>query len=125
MPTRRPYSTSRDGSLAIDSISGAPRISPFIQPPLNSSSVPPLLRRKSDSALAAAAASPRTKVIAVGPSRNAFSGSAPALSAARSRERVLDDPEARVGVAQRAAQLGGLRHGDAAVVDGEDGLRLG
>ena len=84
MPTRRPYSTSRDGSLAIDSISGAPRISPFIQPPLNSSSVPPLLRRKSDSALAAAAASPRTKVIAVGPSRNAFSGSAPALSAARS-----------------------------------------
>ena len=39
-------------------------------------------------------------------------------------ERVLDDAEGGVGVAQRGAQLGGLRHGDAAVVDREDGLGL-
>src|SRR3954452_2836839 len=35
---------------------------------------------------------------------------------------VLDDPERGVGVAQLDAQLGRLRHGDAAVVDREDGL---
>ena len=66
------------------SISGGASGAPFIQPPLNSSSVPPLARRKSDSALAAAAASPRTNVIAVGPSSSSLSASAPALSAARS-----------------------------------------
>ena len=84
MPTRRPLSTSREGSRAIASISGAPSGAPFIQPPLNSSSWPPLWRRKSDSALAAAAASPRTNVIAVGPSSSSLRASAPALSAARS-----------------------------------------
>src|SRR6202041_712405 len=39
-------------------------------------------------------------------------------------ERVLDDGERRVGVAQLRAQLGDLRHGDAAIVDGEDRVRL-
>jgi hypothetical protein len=35
-------------------------------------------------------------------------------------ERVLDDPEGRVRVAQLGAQLGGGRDGDAPVVDGVD-----
>ena len=39
-------------------------------------------------------------------------------------ERVLDDAEARVGVAQLGAQLGRLRHGRAAVVDRVDGVAL-
>ena len=38
-------------------------------------------------------------------------------------ERVLDDPEGRVGLAQLGAQLGDLGDGDAAVVDREDRLR--
>ena len=37
-------------------------------------------------------------------------------------ERVLDDPEAGVGVAELGAQVGDLRHRDAAVVDREDRL---
>ena len=39
-------------------------------------------------------------------------------------ERVLDDLEGRVGLAQLGPQLGDLRDGDAAVVDGEDRLGL-
>jgi len=39
-------------------------------------------------------------------------------------ERVLDDLEGGVGLAQLGAQLGDLRDGDAAVVDGEDRVRL-
>jgi hypothetical protein len=68
--------------LAIASICSADSVSPFIQPPLNSSR--PLARLKSASALAAEAASPCTNTSAVGPSRKGFSASAPALSAARS-----------------------------------------
>ena len=64
------------------SIASAESASPFIQPPLNSSSW--VARRKSRSALAAAAASPRTNVIAVGPWSSSFRPSAPACSAARS-----------------------------------------
>ncbi len=39
-------------------------------------------------------------------------------------QRVLDDRERRVGLAQLGAQLGDLRHGDASIVDGEDRMRL-
>ena len=77
-------STSRLGSWAIASMSAGVSGAPFIQPPLNSSSVSPVARRKSRSALAAAAASPRTNVIAVGPSSSSLRPSAPAWSAARS-----------------------------------------
>ena len=56
--------------------------SPFIQPPLKASR--PEVRLKSDSALAAAAASPRTNVSAVGPARKSLRPGASALSAARS-----------------------------------------
>ncbi len=40
-------------------------------------------------------------------------------------QRVLDHAEGGVRVAQSRPQLGGLRHGDAAVVDGVHRLRLG
>ena len=93
---------------------------PPISPPLNSSRS--VSRRKPCSALAARAASPCTKVSAVGPSSSAFRLSAPACVGRALGERVLDDAEDRVGLAQARAQVGRLRHGDAAVVDGEDGL---
>ena len=77
-------------------------------------------RAVSLSALAASAASPWTSASAVGPSSIGFSASAPALSAARSDSEFLTIRNLRVGVAQLGAQLGDLRDGDAAVVDGED-----
>src|SRR5205085_6686813 len=39
-------------------------------------------------------------------------------------ERVLDDFEGGVGVAELGAQLGDLRHADSAIVDGEDRVGL-
>ena len=99
------------------SIASGVSASPFIQPPLNSSSW--VARRKSRSALAAAAASPRTNVIAVGPCEQLLQALGARLVGRPLGEGVLDDAEARVGVAQLGAQLGGLRHGDAAVVDRE------
>ena len=53
-----------------------------MMPPLNGSRF--VVRAKSDTALAAVAASPRTNVSAVGPASIAFRPSAPAWSAARS-----------------------------------------
>ena len=80
---------------------------------------------KSAIALAAAAASPRTNVSAVGPSSSAFSASAPACVGRALGQRVLDDAERRVGVAQlRRAARPTCGDGDAAVVDGEDRLGL-
>ena len=69
---------------------------PFIQPPLNSRSVFWVLRRKSRSALAAAAASPRTKVIAVGPCEQLLQAVGADFVGRTLGERVLDDAEGRV-----------------------------
>ena len=92
------------------------------QPPLNASSS--VSRRKVGSALAASAASPRTNVSAVGPSSSAFSALGARLVGGALGERVLDDAEGRVGVAQPACAARPPGHGDAAVVDGEDRLGL-
>ena len=80
MPTSWPLSTSRAGSLAIASISSMETTSPSMVPPLKASTSCSL--RKVAMALAARAASPFTKVKAVGPSSSSLSDSAPALSAA-------------------------------------------
>ena len=61
---------------------------------------------------------------AVGPSSSSFSVVGPDLVGRAFGQRVLDDLEGRVGLAQLGAQLGHLGHGDAAVVDGEDRLGL-
>ena len=82
------------------------------------------MRRKSDSVLAAAAASPLTNTSAVGPSRYALSAPASAASTARSVSVFLTTRK-RVSVSRSLrAQLGGLGHGRAAVVHGVHGLRL-
>ena len=113
------------GSRASAAICSTVSASPPMTPPLNSSSS--VSRRNCASALAASATSPpsaATNVNAVGPSSSSLSDSAPALSARQLGQGVLDDAEARAGLVQLHAQLGRLRHGDPAVVDGEDRLRL-
>ena len=95
-----------------------------------SPSVPPLKSRtlnslaKLSSALAAAAGSPLMKVSAVGPSLTkpliSSAVATPALVGGPDRQRVLDDPEAGVGLAQAGAQRCRLRDAQAPVVDGVD-----
>src|ERR1700750_178368 len=73
---------SRDGSREIATICSASSASPSSSPPLKVSSW--VSRLNVAIAFAAVAASPRTNVSAVGPSRRDFSDSTPASSAARS-----------------------------------------
>ena len=80
------------------------------------------LREKSLIALAASAASPRTNVSAVGPSSSSRELLGARLLGGAEGQAVLDDAKRRVGLAQLRAQLGRLRHGDPAVVHGEDRL---
>ena len=107
MPTSWPCSTSRAGSFESASIWSTVSASPFIRPPLNAST----------SCLAAelwpAPSRPgprrrlgRTNVNAVGPSRNSFSASAPAWSAARSVSVFLTTRKRGAGLdqARRAAR---------------------
>jgi hypothetical protein len=75
-------STSRDGrramSVICSTVSGWPLSSPPLKPRV------PVVRWKSVSAFAASAASPRTKVMAVGPCSMALRSGVPAWSAASS-----------------------------------------
>ncbi len=87
MPTSCPFSTSRAGRRAMERTSSALSAEPFISPPLNSSRL--RVRAVSFSALAASAASPLTRVSAVGPWSIGLSISTPALSAARSEREFL------------------------------------
>ena len=64
---------------------------------------------KSLIALAATAASPRTKVSAVGPSSSSLQRLGARLVGGPLGQRVLDDAEGGVGLAQLRAQLGRLR----------------
>ena len=107
-PTNWPCSTSRAGSLAIDSICS-------IESALAAHRAALELRASrsragtSRSPWRPAATSPRTNVSAVGPSSSSLSASAPALSAARSVSVFLTTRSDASASRQLAAQLGGLR----------------
>ena len=67
-----------------------------------------MARAESLSAFAAAAASPRTNVSAVGPVEQLLQRLGAGLVGGALGQRVLDDREGRVGLAQLRAQLGDL-----------------
>ena len=121
VPTSWACSTSRAGSRAIARSSSTETATPSITPPFQSSTCS--ARAKSAIAFAATrgvAAHERQR-------RRALEQRLEVLGAGlvgrTLGERVLDDPERRVGVAQARTQLGRLGHGDAAVVDREHRLR--
>ena len=121
-PTSWPWSTSRPGQPR-DRLDLLDRdVSPSIVPPLNSSSSCSL--RKVGERLGGSAASPAHERERGRTLEQLLEVLGAGLVGRALGQRVLDDAQRGVGLAQAAAQLGGLRHRDPAVVDGEDRLRL-